>query len=183
MISPVRHVVLVRLNWDNTAIPLRIRGFYTIRVDPEPGHPCGRKGLQLAAAWQTLSTPAAAGMVILDGDVAIDPHDLAAMLAAVELDPDVVHVGPVRLWPASTKLDRWIWGHGRGRFTRDDVDDVDMFGFSFTYLPRRLVLDCIEHGLASWAYPHVDERTRGRCHALRIGVKVLRNASPKHLNY
>lgn len=175
---------MVRLVWDQAAIEQRIsRRFYTVYVDPLPGYPLGRKGLQLASAWRTLSTPGTAGLVILDGDVAIDPRDLAAMLAAIELEPKLVHVAPVRLWPVSTKQDRWIWGHGWRRFSRDDPEQVDMFGFSFTYLPRRLVEACIAEGLADWTYPHVDEYTRRRARALGLGVRVVRAASPKHMNY
>jgi hypothetical protein len=180
----MEHVVMVRLDWDRTAPP-RIcpRGFYACHVDPEPGHPFGRKGLQLAAAWDTLAGPAVAGMVILDGDVAIDPQDLAAMLAAIELEPGAVHVAPVRLWPASTKQARWVWGHGRGGFSRDDPDDPDTYGFSFTYLPRRLVEACIRAGLHEWAYPHVDARARQVSQRMGLAVRVVRAASPKHLNY
>jgi hypothetical protein len=175
---------MVRLVWDRAAVEQRIsRRFYTVYVDPLPGYPLGRKGLQLATAWRTLSKRDTAGLVILDGDVAIDPRDVAAMLAAVELDPLAVHVAPVRLWPVSTKQDRWIWGHGQTRFSRDDPDDVDMFGFSFTYLPRRLVEACISEGMAEWAYPHVDEYTRRRARALGIRGRVVRAATPKHMNY
>jgi len=179
----MRRVVLVRIDWDRQAIPLRIRGFYRLAVDPEPGYPLGRKGLQLARAWETLALADTAGMVILDGDVAIDPRDLAAMLAAIELEPGCVHVAPVKLWPASTKLDRWVWGHGRDHFTRTDTDDPNMFGFSFTYLPARLIRSCLRHGLADWTYPNVDANTRARARALGISVRVVREASPKHLNY
>jgi hypothetical protein len=182
----VQHqVILVRLVWDGRAVDQPIaRRFYTLHVDPEPGHPFGRKGLQLASAWRTLAKPNYAGMVILDGDVAIDLHDLAAMLAAVEQEPTVVHVAPVKLWPVSTKQERWIWGHGVDRFSRkDDTDEVNMFGFSFTYLPARLVNACIVAGLARWHYPDVDAKTRTTARALGIRARVVREASPKHLNY
>jgi hypothetical protein len=179
----MQHAVLIRLDWDHTAIPLKIRGFYTCRVDPEPGHPFGRKGLQIASAWATLATPGCAGLVILDGDVAIDPRDQAAMLAAVELEPAAVHVAPVRLWPASTKKDAWVWGHGRGAFTRDDPDDPDVFGLSFTYLPQQLVEASVRAGLAGWAYPDVDRKIRQASKRLGMTVRVVRAASPTHLNY
>lgn len=176
---------MVRLDWNRTAVPLRIGryGFYTLHVDPEPGHPFGRKGLQLARAWATLAKPGSAGLVILDGDVAVDPQDLAHMLAAIDGEPDCIHVAPVRLWPVSTKLDRWVWGHGAGRFSRDDPDEPDLFGFSFTYLPAALVRSCIVHGMKTWAYPDVDANTRARARALGLPVRVVRGAAPKHLNY
>ena len=181
----MRRVVLVRLDWDHTALPQRTGplGFYTLHVDPEPGHPFGRKGLALAAAWAQLATPEAAGLVILDGDVAIDPQDLAVMLAAVEVSPDVVHVGPVRLWPVSTKKDRWTWGHGTGTFSRDDPDEPDVWGLSFTYLPRPAVDAAVRAGLHNWRYPHVDVRIRQTARKAGITARTLRGATPKHLNY
>jgi hypothetical protein len=176
-------VVLVRLDWDRSAIPLRIRGFYTLHIEPDAAHPFGRKGAALAAAWSKLATEGTTGMVILDGDVAVDPYDLAAMYAAVNTDPAAVHVAPVRLWPVSTKMRAWIWGHGKTRFSQEDPPEVDMFGFSFTYLPALLVRSMIRHGLAGWEYPHVDEKARGRARALGLAVNVVRDATPKHLNY
>jgi hypothetical protein len=174
---------MVRVNWDRTMIPLPLRGFYTLHVGPEPDYPFGRKGLAIASAWGQLAPPGAAGLVILDGDVAVDPRDVAEMLAAVDAEPGAVHVAPVKLWPASTKKDRWVWGHGKGQFTRDDPDDPDVFGFSFTYLPRKLLEATIKAGLSEWTYPNVDRLTRRTATQLRLPVRVVRGASPKHLNY
>ncbi len=171
---------MVRLDWDRTAIPLRLRGFYPLHIAPEPGWPFGRKGLALAGAWRQLGTPAAAGMLILDGDVAADPLDLAAMLAAIHADPAVIHTAPVRLWPVSTKLDGWVWSHGRGQFTQQDVDDPDLFGFSFTYLPRRLIEGA---GLDRLTYPGVDRQVMSVAQKMRIPVRLVRGARPVHLNY
>ncbi len=180
----MEHVVLVRICWDRQSMPKCPRGFYTLHVDPEPEYPFGRKGLALASAWRQLGTPEAAGMVILDGDVAIDLTDHAAMLVAIEKEPGKVHVAPVKLWPASTKLQRWVWGHGKGRFTnRDDPDDPDMFGFSFTYLPRVLIEAVIAAGMTQWTYPNVDRLTHQTAKEQGIGARTVRGASPKHLNY
>jgi len=179
----VEQVVLVRVCWDRQPMPRCPAGFFTVHVNPVSGHPFGRKGLQLAAAWDILKTPDAAGMVILDGDVAIDPQDLAHMLAAIEGEPGAVHVAPVRLWPASTKLERWVWGHGKGRFSRDDPDDPDRFGFSFTYLPRRLIAAVVTAGLRSQEYPQVDGFVSGVARRRSVPVRVVRGAHPCHLNY
>lgn len=171
---------MVRLDWDRTAIPLRLRGFYTLHIAPEPGHPFGRKGLALAGAWRQLSTPAAAGMLILDGDVAADPVDLAAMLAAIHREPESVCTAPARLWPVSTKASGWTWSHGRHRFTQEDVDDPDLFGFCFTYLPRPL---CELPALARLAYPNVDRTVMLAARRMKIPVRVVRGAHVTHLNY
>jgi hypothetical protein len=175
---------MIRLDWDRSAFPMpRSLGFYTVHVDPEPGWPLGRKGLQITAAWETLAGAETAGLVTLDGDVAIDPQDLAAMLAAVEQHPADVLIAPVRLWPASTKMERWIWGHGKGGFSRNDPDDPDMFGFSFTYLPARLVTTMIAQGLADVTYPSVDATARRIARELKLRCRVVREASPKHMNW
>jgi hypothetical protein len=178
-------VVLVRADWDRTAIPLRIASrFYTLHLSPEPGHPFGRRGLGMAAAWRQLAGPQAAGMVFLDGDVAIDPLDLAAMLTAIDGEPGRVHTAPVRLWPSSTKQSHWVWGHGQDGFFRDrDPDECNYFGLSFTYLPRVLIADCMRRNMDSWHYPNVDTQIRRRAAALGITARVVRAASPKHLNY
>ena len=181
----MQQVVLVRLDWDRTAIPLReAHRYFTVHVSPEPEHPFGRKGLWLASAWRQLGTPTAAGMLVLDGDVAIDPRDTAAMLAAVEGAPKFVHVASVRLWPASTKRAGWVHGHGKGDFSRDDdPDDPDVWGLSLTYLPRRLIEACVKAGLAGWAYPNVDRFIHREARRLKIPARVVREAEPKHLNY
>jgi hypothetical protein len=176
---------MVRLDWDRTALPgICPPGFYTLHIDPEPGHPFGRKGLALDAAWRRLSTRGCCGLVILDGDVAIDPADRQAMLQAVDRDPHSVHVAPVKLWPASTKQKSWVHGHGAGgQFSQKDTDTPDTFGFSFTYLPRKLITACQRAGLAKWAYPDVDRNTRLQAAKLPVPVSVVRAATPKHLNY
>lgn len=182
-------VALVRLDWDRTAVPLRAaRDFFTLHIGPEPAHPFGRKGLALKGAWCQLGNNGpepAAGMVILDGDVAIDPGDIAAMLAAIIAEPGVIHVAPVKLWPVSTKLPYWTWGHGLHAegLTQTDHDNPDFFSFCFTYLPRAVIEACIKAGMDRWAFPHVDEQAQVQAGKLGIPVRVVRSAHPVHLNY
>lgn len=178
-------VIMIRLIWDRTALPgLCPPGFYATHVIPSDEFPYGRKGLVVASAWEQLQSPAIAGLVILDGDVAIDPQDRRAMLDAVEEEPKVVHVAPVRLWPVSTKAPGWVWGHGKGGlFNQQDHDDPDMFGFGFTYLPRRLMTACIAAGMEEWTYPGVDRRTANQARKMKLPVRVVRGASPKHINF
>ena len=180
----MERALLVRIDWDRTAIPLReAKKYYTLHVGPEAEFPFGRKGLALAGAWKQLATPGCAGMLILDGDVAIDPHDTTAMLTAIQAEPEAVHAAPVKLWPASTKRDGCVWGHGRGDFSTEDPDDPDLFGFSFTYLPRKLIEASIKAGLPEWSYPNVDRMTRKTAQQMKLPVRVVRQATPKHLNY
>src|SRR5690242_10659791 len=112
--SLMAEIVCVRMNWDRTALPQPIaRHYYDMHVSPEPGYPFGRKGLVISAAWRQLASRNASGLLILDGDVAIDPEDHAAMLRAVDERPQLVHVAPVKIWPKSTKRSAWTWSHWR----------------------------------------------------------------------
>jgi hypothetical protein len=181
----VPSILCVRLNWNHTAIPLPIASrFYTLHVAPEPEYPFGRKGLGLARAWQQLAAPDAAGMLLLDGDVAIDPLDYDAMLAAVDKRPGIVHTGQVRLWPVSTRLDAWVWGHGRDGYSqRGGTAGLNTFTFCFTYLPRALVEHCIGQGMEEWQYPHVDKNTYEAARELGLAVSLVADAQGKHLHY
>jgi hypothetical protein len=181
MAEPVESVK-VRVDWDHTAIPLRLREhhFHTVHVAPEPGWPFGRKGLALAGAWHQLAGPLTAGLLILDGDVAVDLVDVGVMFLAIEADPDAVLVAPVRLWPTSTGLDSWVWGHGRGSFSQADPDDPDLFSFGFTYLPRKVVEGT---GLGELTYPMVDQAVAAAARDMGVPVRVVRDCTPKHLNF
>ena len=178
-------ILCVRTDWDRTALPLPIASrFFTLHISPEPEHPAGRKGLGLVRMWEQLAAPDAAGMLILDGDVAIDPEDFAQMLTAVGAAPGAVHTAPVRLWPASTHLKTWVWGHGRGRYSNVWYEEgLDTFTFCFTYLPRTLTEACIGAGMAEWHYPHVDRNTVRQARQLGLTVNLVQDCSPKHANY
>lgn len=188
--SPVE-LLSLRIIWDRNVIPLRHNdlGFHQLHISPEPGHPFGRKGLAIATAWQQISTRTAGGLLLLDGDVVIDPADLAAMHAALSSDPESVWTAPTRLWPISTKRATWVWGHktgmpeGEQQGDPGDTDPRFRFSFCFTYLPRRLVDHCIKQGMRTWAYPHCDMRTHQ--HAARQGfkVRIVPDCWPTHLNY
>jgi hypothetical protein len=174
-------VVCARFCWDRTELRIRVPRFHVMRYGPVPGYPAGRRGFEMAGAWRQLSTPSCSGMICLDGDVAVDHVDLAAMMVAVDADPAAVHVAPARLWPASTHLDGWVWAHGRsGRLSAQDCDNPDRFTFCFTYLPRALIQGC---ELAAWAYPDVDRKISAAAVAGGLRIKVVREASPKHMNF
>jgi hypothetical protein len=178
-------VVCVRVDWDRTAVRIPQRTFYTLRVDPEPGHPFGRKGLQLAGAWAQLTAelPEASGMVVLDGDVALDPADMTAMFEAAAGEPEAVHTALARLWPVSTKRADWVWGHWADVPSQADQDNPQWFSLCLTYLPRALIEQCMRAGMKRWAYPGVDHRIAQQAQRMGLTVRVVRDARPCHLNY
>lgn len=177
-------LLCVRVDWDRTAPPLPLR-YHRLHVDPEPGHPFGRKGRQLAAAWRQLADPTFDGMLILDGDVMIDPADHQAMLDAIDARPGVVHTAPVRIWPASTKRPGWVWSHwaAAGASQIIDYDDVGWFSFCYTYLPAELITRCLRAGLARWRYPGVDMQVSEQARAAGIPVNIVPECWPKHLHW
>lgn len=188
----------VRVRWNGEPGAPAPPKFRTFDVMPEPQYPAGRKGLLLARIWESLATPRTDGMLILDGDCAIDPLDYAAMITEACTEPDAVWTAPARLWPASTGYRYWVWGHRELLADRDplpsdeetrktwqaDIDDPDMFTFNFTYLPRRLMNACTEAGMDQWVYPHVDENTWRTALEQDIPARVVRRGcSPKHTHY
>lgn len=177
-------IVCVRMNWNGTAIPLpAARHFYDMHVGPVPDYPFGRKGLVISSAWRQLSARHHAGLLILDGDVAIDPADYGAMLAAVHEAPQLVHVAPVRIWPVSTKREAWTWAH----WTEAPSQRLELrpryFSFCFTYLPRMLLVQADRDGLKRWTYPGVDMRMSETAQRNGIGARVVTGCWPKHMNY
>lgn len=177
-------VVCVRMNWDRTAIPFpHARHYYTMHVSPEPDYPFGRKGLVISSAWRQLAGRQAAGLLILDGDVIIDPADHVAMLQAIHEEPGAVHVAPVRIWPVSTKRDVWSWAHwSTGPSQLLDLRPV-WFSFCFTYLPRQLLTAANRAGLRKWTYPGVDMRMSECARENNIPARTVTGCWPKHVNY
>jgi hypothetical protein len=179
--------VFVRVNWDKTAPEFRMPGtrWFDLHVGPEPGWPFGRKGLALDGAWRQLRSRGCAGMLVLDGDVAVDPLDYAAMGGAIHADPRAVHVGPVRLWPASTMRESWAWGHWRTGAGpgQEWCEEPDRWTFGFTFLPRRLLHAAGREGLRDWAFPGVDLRMAATAKKWGIPARVVPGCYPKHMHY
>jgi hypothetical protein len=178
-------LLCVRVDWDRTALPLPASlRYHHLHIDPEPGYPFGRKGLQLASAWRHLAAPHFDGMLIIDGDVMIDPADHAAMMAAIDAEPGQVHTAPVRIWPASTKRPGWVWSHWADQASQDiDRAGVRWFSFCYTYLPRPLLSRCLADGMAGWQYPGVDMEVSKRAVAAGIPVNIVPGCWPKHLHW
>lgn len=169
--------------------------FHDICVFPEPEHPKGRKGMTIYSAWRDMHGPDDAGLLILDGDVAIEPTDLNAMVQHVASDREAVWTAPVKLWPKSTHLPSWVWGHRRQppdginqqdlmQFWQTDIPDPDWFTFCFTYLPRSLVEAAYDAGIDTWKYPNVDKNMHELAKKLDYKVKVVRgDCHPRHINF
>lgn len=176
-------LVCLHVNWDRTALPVRLPDFHELHIGPEPGFPAGRKGLALAGAWRQLSGSTTDGLLLLDGDVAADVLDLAAMRAAIHSQPGVVHTAPVRLWPKSTNRDGWIWGHwGDGPSQVSDPRPW-RFSFCFTYVPRAVIEQAVADGLDGWAFPWVDREMSCAARAAGVPVHVVPGCTPKHLHF
>lgn len=175
----------VHVIWNNRPTVTPFLGFRELHVTPEPDFPFGRKGLTFACAWEHLGVPNdAIGMLILDGDVAIDPHDNRSMHRAIWHDPFKVHVARCKLWPISHQGEGWVWGHGKdGAFTQEDVPDPDMFSFSFTFLPAALMNEFCASGGDEWSYPQVDMFTWELAQKLGITVHVVEDCTPKHMHW
>jgi hypothetical protein len=189
-IEPVQYL-FVRVIWDAHSIsfPLKmpLANIKEVHVAPEPSHPFGRKGLVLASAWKqaTDGRPDITGMLIVDGDVLIDPHDWIMMRQAIQLEPGAVNIAPAKLWPVSLDaLPGWAWGHCKnGNFTQEPTDDPDFFAFNFTYLPRKLMELCIQKGLKGWAFPNVDTNVSRVARQANIPMRVVKDCHPKHMHY
>jgi hypothetical protein len=126
--------------------------------------------------------------LILDGDVAIDPHDHAAMVNSIRSDYSSVWIGPAKIWPISTNFSTWVWAHrknGAARITewQEYCTDPDTFSFCYTFLPERLLGACIQGGMAKWCYPNVDYNVVKKAQSLDIPVRVVEGCYPKHMNY
>jgi hypothetical protein len=179
-------IICVRMNWDNKAIPIRIPGaFYTLHVDPSSAFPFGQKGMVLAGAWKQLDPDNKMdGMLIIDGDVAIDPLDLSNMLAAIHHHDKMVVVAPARIFPISTKRSEWSWAHWSVKASKEmETKNIRWFSFNFTYLPRRVIEQALTDNLVAWTYPSVDKRMSDAAFKAGVGVYVAESVYPKHLNF
>jgi hypothetical protein len=180
------NVVFCRIDWDHKAFPLNLPGIrlHTLRVDPEPDYPFGRKGRVIQRGWEQLRGPDVAGLILLDGDVAIDLYDVDQMFAAVDSDPRAVWVAPAKLWPQSTRRPSWIWGHRAGEPSQEMVTSgITFFSFCFTYLPAALLGRCVKAGLSGWTFPTVDTQVSRIARTGRTRIRVVEGIEVTHLHY
>ena len=186
--TPVPYLFF-RIIWDahHIQFPLRVTGFNIkeLHVSPEPGAPFGRKGLALAAAWKQLARPDTAGMLLLDGDVVIDPHDVMMMLLAIHKDPDAVHIGPAKLWPVTMgDAPGWVWGHCRNaEWSQVMTEDPDFFAFNFTYVPRAVIELAVRKNLRDKQFPEVDRFVSRMARESGTRMSVVPDCHPKHMHF
>lgn len=173
-------MIAIRLIWNRQTFPLNIP-IREIYVDPEPDWPFGRKGHVLKRVWDEL--PNQEGMLILDGDVAIDPDDMAVMKQAIARKNNEVFTAPAKIWPASTGFPMRCWAHGHDMYGGDSEEPITRFSFNFTYLPARLMRSAIAGGLGLWTYPDVDRKMSVLAADKGIPVNLVEDCWPKHLNF
>jgi hypothetical protein len=140
--------------------------------------------MALAGAWRQLETSRCTGMVVMDADVAADPLDVSAMLETCGRRPDQVWTAPVKLWPASTQRETWVWGHWDAAGpSQQPCAEPTFFSFGMTYLPRRVIDQAVKMGLEEWTFPNVDGKMSAAARAARVPVGVVDGCQPKHLHY
>lgn len=183
----LRSIVFAQLCWRGECIR-EIPQFRRIDILPTNEYPLGRKGHTLVSVWNTCAEEHTVGMCILDGDVAIDPLDAALMHQAITQYKDDIHLAHVKIWPKSTGLSDWTWAERKwGTNTVEEWQklraDVDTMSFGFTYIPRRLIEQCIREGMHTWVYPNVDFNVGRVAREMKIKFRIVEGAYPKHVNF
>jgi len=177
----------VRMTWKGSSAPQFLnRHFYQVDVYPEPGYPMGRKGKVFADTWRQIPDnmkPKYDGMLVIEGDVLIDPHDYKQMLKSIESDVNAVWTAPVKVWPITSKFDDWFWCHW-ATMPSQTLDEYPLrFGYNFTYLPTKLIELAIDAGWENWDYWNDDSEMPIVAMKNQIKVKVPEDCYPKHLHY
>ena len=188
-------IICIQAGWNGGALklpPLQYRRgdrlfrakFHKVSVAATDDYPLGRKGLVLARAWEQLGPPAKAeGMLVLDGDVAVDPVMVRQMMDAIDGAPGIVHTAPVKIWPVSTHRQDWVWAHWENRASQHIDDTASWFSFNFTYLPAALLAACIKRGMKKWIYPAVDANVSRTARAENIEARPVPDCFPVHLHW
>jgi hypothetical protein len=178
--------LFARFNWDHSALPFTMHypyvTFKDIHILPSAEHPTGQKGLALASYWKEQGLDKYTGIVILDGDVVIDPEDFRVMSEAIDARPDIVHTAAVKLWVTTDHGYDWFWSHSNGRLTKELILEPTYFSFCFSYLPGGLLYSAMRMGVRDIVYPFVDEFVSVAATQLEIPVNVI-PCEPKHVHY
>lgn len=168
----------------------RIRGIaanYVFDVWPTPDYPHGREARHIARLWQKHGTSAISGLLLVGCDIAADLDDAAEMGWAIISNPRDVHTGMVKLWPASTGREDWIWSHRGGSLgdpaaTQDETAPVMYFSIGFVWLPARL-LDLACPAMEAWHWGETDVKLSELALINGIPAHAVRHCRPKHLHF
>lgn len=177
---------MVRLNWNDTALKIPTPGkFHNLLIAPTLDNPFGEKGRVIAGAWKQLNPDNKMdGMLILDGDVAIEPIDLTNMFRAIHNHDQMVVVAPARIWPKSTQKKVWTWAHWSKEPSQTmETENIRWFSFNFTYFPKKVIEQAIGDGLVNWKFPRCDMRMSDAAFHAGVKVFVAEDVYPKHMNY
>lgn len=84
-----------------------------------------------------------AGVLVYEWDVAVGLDDHQALLACIDEEPDLVHLIPYKLYPASTGHEIPLSLPGR---TEAEIAIHSGFGFGCTYLPVSALREYVQWG-------------------------------------
>lgn len=164
-----------------------IRVDHVLDVRPEPGYPHGRKARAMSDLWTGQLAGRAGGVLWLDPDIAADLDDLGAMQQAVDQSPGSMLTGLVKLWPASTSRDAWIWSHRGGTLglpaaTQDDTVPVAYVSTGFLWTPAQL-LDLAFPAGRAWQWAEVDVALSELALTHGVPIATVPGCRPKHLHF
>lgn len=180
------HIPIAQIEWRGFRVP-GITPDHVMRLGPEPGYEHGRKALAMSGYWAQARAAGAHGVLWLDPDIAADPDDLAAMTRAITGDPALMYTGLVKLWPASTERDTWIWSHrggtiGKPAATQQWDTPVTYVSQGILWTPRRL-LDLAFPAHSDWQWVQVDVGLSELALTHGIGAMLVPGCRPKHLHF
>lgn len=177
---------IVQSQWQSFRVE-SLEADYVLDIKPEHGYPRGREALELSKLWAMLRQMQGSGVLLLGCDVAADPDDYAAMCAAARRQPELVHTGMVKLWPASTKRAEWMWSHRGGKLSAPEATQLDpiriaYFSLGFLYVPRRLMDLCFP-AHDNWRWGEMDVGMSEIAWRNGIRCRAVYDATPKHLHF
>lgn len=152
-----------------------------------PEYPDNHRAILMSELWEHVRAAGAAGICWLTCDVALDPGDLEAIRDAATALPGIVHTGFVKLWPASTARDDWMWSHRTGTLgypvaTQDETAPVAYFSIDAVWTPAAL-LDLAFPAGKAWAWNEIDLRLSEIALTTGIPARVVPGCRPKHLHF
>jgi hypothetical protein len=160
---------------------------HVLDIQPEPEYEHGREAKALSDLWISIRDTDVSGLLLLGCDVAADPDDYMAIAKAVQYHPQRVLTGMVKLWPASTGRNEWIWSHRGGIYGAPEagqhsVEYPAYFSLGFLWVPRQLLdLAFPEHD--DWRWGQMDVGLSEIALHSRIVAQAVTDCRPKHLHF